>query len=163
MKLLLLIFLASAQVLTSNADCSILPITPTVANGLTACGYGGLVVGCFCCPDQQTACQSLTQECTLGLGNNYICVNLPQYTDTLGGSSKATVPATSPSTTRPTATSPAATAPALSSATRQNTATTSTSASPRQSSLSNATRRTCGGITSLVMMVVMNGFIFCWL
>ena len=82
MQLLFLIFLASAQVLASDALCIILPVTPTESNGLAPCCYGSLTAGCVCCPNAngQTACLSPIQECVLGLGNEYICVNNPQYT-----------------------------------------------------------------------------------
>ncbi len=79
MQLLLLIFLVAAQVLRSNAQCIIMPIPPTAENGLTPCSWGSLTAGCQCCHNQ-IACQSLLQECTLGQGDNYICVNNPQYT-----------------------------------------------------------------------------------
>jgi hypothetical protein len=80
MQLLLLIFLVSVQVLTSNAQCIILPITPTDINGLTPCGSGSLTSGCDCCRGGQVACQHLIQECTPGLlGYNYYCTNNPAY------------------------------------------------------------------------------------
>jgi len=79
MQLLPLIFVASAHMLASNAECIILPITPNDINGLTLCGYGSLAAGCVCCPDNKSACLSPIQVCTLGVGLDYICENNPQY------------------------------------------------------------------------------------
>jgi hypothetical protein len=59
-----------------------MPITPTIFNGLAPCGSGSLTSGCVCCPnaDGQIACQTLLQECVIGLDNQYTCVTSPQFT-----------------------------------------------------------------------------------
>jgi hypothetical protein len=175
MQLLLLIFLVSAQVLTSNAECMILDITPTDTNDLTPCGIGSLTSGCYCCPGGQVACQELTQECTPGLlGDNYYCTENPAFvpssvlsvsttkTTAVSPATVVTVPAHSSSTTQNPATSHTTTASVLNSATSKTTGTTPTSTptTHSQTPSSIGARKEHGGIRSLVAM---NVFIFCWL
>ena len=86
MRLLRLLFLASAQLWVSNAQavvsvCQIMDIPPTDINGLAQCGYGSLTAGCVCCggPQGDVACLSPIETCTLGTTDWY-CVESPGYT-----------------------------------------------------------------------------------
>lgn len=183
MQLLTLIFLASTYVLTSNADCSILPITPTEANGLTPCGYGGLIADCVCCPDGQTACLNTVQVCALGSGDDYICENENGPTcasQDLADCGSGCMPSSATCCPGQTIWCPAgyycgansdclidsssssvgsSSLPAPSTPTTKDTATSPTSTSHSHSS-SIATRKGYGGIGSLVTMIAMNVFIF---
>ena len=184
MQLLPLIFLVSVYVLTSNAECYILPITPTEYNGLTPCGDGGLIAGCDCCPDGQTACLNTVQVCALE-GTSYICENESGSNCASQGladcgsgcmlSSATCCPgqevwcpagyycgansncfSDSSSSSGGGSSSPAAPKPS----TPKNTAASSTSTSHSQSTSSVATRKGYSGISSLVTMVAMNIFMF---
>lgn len=181
MQLLPLIFLASAHILTSNAECIIQPITPTNINGFAPCSYGSLAAGCFCCPDDQTTCQSLIQVCSLGTGISYVCENNPQYLPGPSSSPTVTMSTLGTSTTENTETSSTSTSlqsfsglsgssPAAVStlkppitgntATSSTSPTSSTSTSHSQSSSIFATRKGYGRTSKLVAIVVMIVFIF---
>ena len=150
----------------------------------SSCASGGLAnCGTGCMPSGATCCSGQNDWFPAGYrcGTTFDCIPDTLSSSSSRSSSPAAAFTLSPSTTKATATSPTTTVPVLSSATtkitatsatttvsalssptNKNAATSSISASHSQSASSVATRKSYGGISSLVIMIAVNVFIFPW-